>query len=59
MPTWNDYKRHVQEVNPEAAKDMKEAEEYAAIISDMMRRGGFVPASDDKHRERIVKESAE
>lgn len=48
MPTWNDYKKHVQEVNPEAAKDMKKAEEYAAIITDMMRRGGFVPASDDE-----------
>jgi len=43
MPTWDDYKKHVQEVNLETAKDMEETEEYAAIISDMMRRGGFVP----------------
>lgn len=48
MPTWDDYKRHVQEVNPEAAKDMEEAEEYAAIIADMMKRGDFAPASDDE-----------
>lgn len=49
MPTWNDYKRHVQEVNPETAK-VKEVKEYAAIISDMLKRGGFVPASDHKSK---------
>ena len=34
MPTWNDYKKHVQEVNPESAKDMKEAESGKRIVKE-------------------------
>lgn len=32
MKTWNDYKAHVDDVDPEISKDLKEAEEAAAIL---------------------------
>jgi DNA-binding XRE family transcriptional regulator len=38
MKTWNDYKQHVREVDPEIAKDINEAEESSAIISAMIKR---------------------
>lgn len=33
MKTWNDYKQHVKEVDPERVSDLEEMEELAAIIS--------------------------
>ena len=36
MKTWNDYKEYVRTVDPETAKDIKETEEVAAIVTAMM-----------------------
>ena len=36
MKTWNDYKDHVRRVDPEAARDIDQAESMAAIISAMV-----------------------
>ncbi len=33
MKTWNDYKEYVRSVDPEATKDLTEAEELSAIKS--------------------------
>ena len=33
MKTWNDYKEYVRTVDPETAKDIKETEEVAAIVT--------------------------
>ena len=38
MRSWNDYKNHIKAVDPEIAKDMKETEEVAAIISAIIER---------------------
>ena len=38
MRTWDDYKNHVNEVDPEMAKDIKETEEVAAIVSAMIEQ---------------------
>ena len=38
MRTWDDYKNHVNEVDPEIAKDIKETEEIAAIVSAMIEQ---------------------
>ena len=38
MKTWDDYKNHVNEVDPEMAKDIKETEEVAAIVSAMIEQ---------------------
>ena len=38
MRTWDDYKNHVNEVDPEMAKDLKETEEIAAIVSAMIEQ---------------------
>lgn len=38
MKTWNDYKQHVRETDPEIAEDLDEAEEYAAIITTIIQR---------------------
>ena len=38
MKTWNDYKNHVNTVDPEIAKDLKETEEIAAIVSAMVEQ---------------------
>ena len=38
MRTWNDYKNHVNAVDPEMAKDLKETEEIAAIVSAMIEQ---------------------
>ena len=38
MKTWNDYKEHVYKVDSEIAKDMKEVEELAAIISTIIEQ---------------------
>ena len=38
MKTWDDYKNHVFDVDPEIAKDIKETEEIAAIISAMIEK---------------------
>ena len=32
MKTWNDYKDHVKSIDPEAKKDIEEAEELASIV---------------------------
>ncbi len=36
MATWNDYKNHVRETNPEIGKDIEEIEERAKIVSAMI-----------------------
>ncbi len=36
MKTWNDYKEYVGKVDPEAYKDVKEAEQLASIITAMV-----------------------
>lgn len=36
MATWNDYKNHVRESNPEIGKDIDEVEERAKIVSAMI-----------------------
>ena len=33
MATWNDYKKHVRESNPEIGRDIDEVEERAKIIN--------------------------
>lgn len=38
MKTWNDYKEHVNSVDPEISKDLKETEEIAAIVSAMVEQ---------------------
>ena len=38
MRDWNDYKDHINAVDPEIAKDIKETEEVAAIISAIIER---------------------
>ena len=38
MRTWNDYKNHVNAVDPEMAKYLKETEEIAAIVSAMIEQ---------------------
>lgn len=38
MKTWNDYKEHVQTVDPEIAKDIREAESISAIVSAMVEK---------------------
>lgn len=36
MRTWNDYKEHVKNVDPEISKDMEEVESISAIVSAMV-----------------------
>ncbi len=36
MKTWNDYKEHVNAVDPVIAKDMAETEEIAGIVTAMI-----------------------
>ena len=38
MRTWDDYKNHVNTVDPEMATDLKETEEIAAIVSAMIEQ---------------------
>ena len=38
MKTWNDYKEYVRTVDPETAKDIKETEEVAAIVTAMIEQ---------------------
>ena len=38
MATWNDYKRHVRETNPEIGKDLDEAEAISKIVGTMIER---------------------
>ena len=38
MRTWNDYKAHVNAVDPEISKDLKAAEEVAAIVTAMVEQ---------------------
>ena len=38
MRTWDDYKNHVNSVDPEMSKDLKETEEIAAIVSAMIEQ---------------------
>ena len=38
MRTWDDYKNHVNAVDPEIAKDIKETEEIAAIVSVLVEQ---------------------
>ncbi len=38
MKTWNDYKEHIKNVDPEIGKDMDEIENISAIISAMVEQ---------------------
>lgn len=38
MRTWNDYKAHVEAVDPEMAKDIREAEAMSAIVKAMVEQ---------------------
>ena len=38
MKTWKDYKEYVRTVDPETAKDIKETEEVAAIVTAMVEQ---------------------
>ncbi|MDD5972630.1 MAG: hypothetical protein PUC01_02855 [Spirochaetales bacterium] len=38
MKTWDDYKNHVSAVDYEIAKDIKESEEIATIVSSMIEQ---------------------
>ena len=38
MKTWNDYKKHVNAVDPEISKDLKKTEEIATIVSAMIKQ---------------------
>ena len=38
MKTWNDYKEHVHEVDPETSEELELTEEYTRIISTMIQR---------------------
>ena len=38
MRTWDDYKEHVNNTDAEAAKDLEEAVNHAAIISAMIKQ---------------------
>ena len=38
MATWNDYKRHVRESNPEIGKDLDEVEAISQIVGVMIER---------------------
>ena len=38
MRTWDDYKNHVSAVDYEIAKDIKESEEIAKIVSSMIEQ---------------------
>ena len=38
MKTWDDYKEHVKNVDPEIGKDMEEIEAISAIVSAMVEQ---------------------
>ena len=38
MATWNDYKKHVRETNPEIGKDLDEVESISQIVGAMIER---------------------
>lgn len=38
MRTWDDYKEHVKDIDPEMAAEIKEAENISAIVSAMVER---------------------
>ncbi|MBR5799419.1 MAG: helix-turn-helix transcriptional regulator [Lachnospiraceae bacterium] len=38
MKTWNDYKEHVNQVDPDTRKDITDIEEHAKIISELIRQ---------------------
>ena len=38
MATWNDYKKHVTETNPEIGKDLDEVEAISQIVGAMIER---------------------
>lgn len=38
MKTWNDYKEHVKNVDPDLSKDIHETKEIAAVVSAMVQQ---------------------
>ena len=38
MASWNDYKNHVRETNPEIGKDLDEVESISQIVGAMIER---------------------
>lgn len=45
MATWNDYKKHVRETNPEIGKGLDEVEERAKIVSAMINQRRYLNLS--------------
>ena len=48
MKTWNDYKAHVNAVDPEISKDLKEAEEVTTIVTAMVQQRTALELSQRK-----------
>nr|MBQ4319076.1 helix-turn-helix transcriptional regulator [Clostridia bacterium] len=38
MKTWNDYKKYVEETDPQARADIEEAEQIAEIVSELIKQ---------------------
>lgn len=38
MKTWNDYKKHVKEIDPEMGREISKIEESTEIISAIIKR---------------------
>lgn len=38
MKTWNDYKKHVKAIDSESEKDLEEAENISAIVSEVIKK---------------------
>lgn len=38
MRTWDDYKKHVKTADPESGKDIEEAENISAIVSEVIKK---------------------
>ncbi len=38
MKTWDNYKKHVKEIDPRAGRDIADMEEQAAIISEIVKQ---------------------
>lgn len=45
MKTWNDYKEHVKEVDPESRKTMEEVEALSSIVSTIINQRNMLGIS--------------
>ena len=50
MRTWNDYKEHVAAVDPDIAKDIREAEAMSAIVKAMVEQLSLIHISEPTRR---------